>query len=152
MFQDRAQAAAPDLYAYKTADETVTSSDTLQNDDHLTVTVKSGRKYHFLVKLFVTTDLAADFKVGFGGTTTASYFVLDGLAFSSGHGQYNFARQTALNQESFLASGGNGQVTLWGSIEPSSDGTLVVKWSQGTSDPASTTVLRGSVLSVWRLA
>src|SRR5207253_11445727 len=52
-------------YIAKTADETVTSSTTLQNDDHLVLPVVASAVYTFALDLYMTesTDFVGDFKM-----------------------------------------------------------------------------------------
>lgn len=150
MFQDRANAPAPDLYAYKTADESVTNSDVLQDDDHLTVSVKSGRKYVFRVVLRVE-GANGDIKVTLNGTCTVSNFWYG----NASDGGFNVVFATTLGgtARSFDTAASPGNVcTLEGALEPTSDGTFYVQWAQVTPDLGATTVKKGSHLVVWRLA
>ncbi len=143
MFQDRAQAAAPDLYAYKAADESVTSSTVLQNDDHLTVNVKAGRKYVFRFVLHVESP-SARLKYSLSGTSTATYLV----ASSEDDGGVRIA---ALDSAAAIGTGGSKIVAISGAYEPATDGSFFLKWAQNSSDVITTTVLKGSYLAVWRL-
>lgn len=149
MFQDRAQAAAPDLYAYKTADETVSASTTMQADDHLTVSVKASRKYIFRIVLFVATD--ANFKCDFDASTCTvtnliwSLGVYDDIQSS--------AHKSTLAADAFEgeAWGSNKTYIINGAVEPATDGTFALRWAQNVAID-STVVKRGSSMSVWRLA
>lgn len=150
MFQDRAQAAAPDLYAYKTADESVTSSDVLQADDSLAVAIKANRKYVFNAVLFVSGGNAGDFKVGFTGPAVNN-FIAGGIDSSS----QSATTQVALGGSQTYQLDGGGAIYMihWsGGIEPSADGTFTVVWAQNVSNGTPTVVHRGSYLAVWRLA
>lgn len=51
----------------KSADETLATSTTLQNDDHLLFAVSANTKYAFRLALFINTPAAADYKYTFTG-------------------------------------------------------------------------------------
>jgi len=56
-----------DNYVYKAADETVTSSTTLQDDDHLKFTMKANTIYQFEFVLLREQRGSPDFKGAFAG-------------------------------------------------------------------------------------
>lgn len=147
MFQDRANAPAPDLYAYKTADETISAVIAMQNDSHLSVSVKAGRKYIFRLVVFVT-DTNQQTKFDFaGGTATATNFIAGnetaGTPFVTSLAS-EILGQSTVADDSY-------PVTIAGAFEPATDGTFILRWCQ-TVGLGTATLKRGSSLSLWRLA
>jgi hypothetical protein len=137
--------------AYKSADETVTGSTTLQNDDHLSVTVLAGGRYHFRAYLPWTAGAGtAGLKVALGGNATATNLravIRIGSIAGAGSGIV-----TALAS----AVGNNGAgpeiAEIEGAIEVNTGGTFLVQWAQNTSDGTNGTVLqRGAALVAMRL-
>jgi len=151
----------PDI-VIKPANETVTSSTTLQNDDDLFVSVEANAQYEMSLRLLHDSDnnAAADVKTGWTGPSGATMFW-------GGHGA-NVAETgtsgtiTAVNMETHLINetmtfgGGDSSGTyaiIGGVLTTSSTaGTLQLQWAQNTSNPIASTVRAGSVLSVRRIA
>jgi hypothetical protein len=155
MFQDRSTlASSTSLYAYKTADETVTSSDVLQNDNELTLTLDAGATYVFKVNLFLdsTVGTVSGYKISMGGTVIADNF----RGFSGAYTATSFVEgeMPTTVSASLYATTANAihEFFVEGSIEVTTAGTLLVQWAQNTSDPTAATVYRGSSLIAWRVA
>jgi hypothetical protein len=141
----------------KAADETVVSSDTLQDDDHLFVNLLAGGIYHFRFHLMVSIEndtpaygikVALDGTAGvtalratasYGDTVTGTVVAPNGpiTAFASAQG-YNFPA-------------GEHWVELEGAIEVSTAGTFRLRWAQNVSDADDTIVKRCSSLVVHRM-
>ena len=137
------------ILASKNADETITASTTLQNDDDLRFTPAASTTYAFRIRAQYDTDAAADFKFGIDGPTSptrfrASYRVTkpdgaivdgnltayetSGISITSGSGNGGFVEINGI-----LTNGSNTQA-------------LRFQWAQNTSDPGNTTVRAGSEL------
>ena len=150
------------LYARKTADESVTSSTTLQNDDELAVTVSAGGIYTLDAFILFTGNETGDFQCRFtfpSGSTLhfAAYAPAPGDAgFNTGGSAGNvefFARQNTTSSPSgvIIYSGSTAQVhlRLVGTlVVGSSAGTLQFQWAQNTSNGTATTVKAGSWLKL----
>lgn len=140
-----ASAGTTILSAYKAGDENVTGSDTLQNDDHLTVTVTSGHKYDFKIRLHVASGGDGGIKVAVGGTATQSTIIgtIWGVnvedAMTTGVSRFASA-------ESPNGYYGNHFITIDGSVVFSSGGTFVLRWAQDASDVDTATVMAGSTM------
>lgn len=140
----------------KSADESVTSSTTLQNDDHLLFTVVAGQSYVFELWLVLfSTSAVPDVKVGFtfpAGTMAFGAFGGDGTA-------QGFANSAATSGTTVVALGvavstspnaTNGRVS--GSFLCTTGGTVQMQWAQNVSDAVGMTVKAGSTLTVMRVA
>lgn len=114
-------------YSIKTADESVTSSTTLQNDDHLFYTIGAAGTYLIDAWLIGTSaaNAAGDIQVGFSFPTGT-------LAFSG------------IGPDPALASGTLGQ-TNWAGIASATSGTSAFGWGLSTS--ALGLVIRGSFIA-----
>lgn len=143
------------LYAYKSADETVTNSTTLQNDDALTVTVAASVKYHIRATIFITSaSTTAGFKFALGGTCTvtslkAQLFLYDDTT----NALAGFTRAEALGTSLGAGLGaGDNYAVIDGTVEVNAAGTLLIQWAQNTADVLNgTTVERNSDLVLERM-
>lgn len=138
--------------AVKSADESVTSSTTTQNDDHLALTVHANKVFTAVYYLNITcaawTGSAGAIKCEWtyaSGTTFYAGFVND-LSSEGGVIQTG----TLLSACHYAATSADIIVVTgtWGG----SDGTLQLKWAQRGSSGTATTVRKGSSVVVWELA
>lgn len=144
---------------YKSADETVTNSAALQNDNELSFTVVAGQKYLFTVNLLVvssvnTSDIAAAFTFPAGTmnwlgtgldqaatTTTASMRMAGSVGAASG---------TSITFGAITSQSG---LTITGSYSCTTGGTVQLQWAQGVAAAATdVTVKAGSSLQATRVA
>jgi hypothetical protein len=148
------------LFSIKSANESVTSSTTLQNDDHLSASIGATGTYTFDVFLLVNSgDSAADLKVGFSFPTGTCHFGGTGghigayTTGTSGVGEY-FAIASATSGTSFLGYGVSSTAVTWvrltGTFIATATGTLRVMWAQVASSATATTLLAGSWMRVER--
>jgi hypothetical protein len=141
----------------KTADETVTSSATLQNDDHLFWAIGTGSEIWFFQMFLAITSssVTPDFKCGFtvpAGTTMRW----------AAHGETTgWSRITAGNGAMLSDSGtvtagsisGTEALELKGWVFGSTTaGNVQFQWAQNTSDGAGVTIEDNSLLLLTRLA
>jgi hypothetical protein len=144
------------LFVYKSANESVTSSTTFQDDDHLNLDVAANTTYHIEIHL-----------IGFlGGTQSIKgQLVIDGgQAFDlkvSNFGTYNTDNNVLVRTQvgtgttvsiisagSFLLSN-NPVLTIRGYlITGSAGGNIKFQWAQQTSDANSTTLQSGSYMKM----
>jgi hypothetical protein len=151
------------VYALKTANESVTSSTTLQNDDELAIPLAGNAKYIMDGFLFYqgasspAGDLKMDFLVPSGGVMKWANFGVN----PSGLTQYNVVGEGAA-AGSPRAVGTNG-IPGSGGIEmscaprgyistSSTSANLQFRFAQNVSSATATTVLAGSWLRVVRVA
>lgn len=145
------------VVAYKTADESVTSSTTLQNDDDLALAVAASATYIF--RGWLNYEGAAgtgDLKIGWtypSGLTMAYGHIGEttGAAISTGSVTTTSAES---NNPNF---GGNGAGTatsayLFGMVFVSTTaGTLQLQWAQASSTGTATKMKKGSWLELRRV-
>lgn len=122
--------------AYKSSDESVTSSTTLQTDNELALTLTGGGLYRFTCWLYVT------------GTTAKLSFTFGGSAqWSEPNGG------TVVTASGTTVTAAAGGWLIAGTITAASAGdTLQLEWAQNSSSGTATTVKAGSILTAVRLA
>lgn len=122
--------------AYKTSDESVTSSTTLQNDNELALTLTAGGLYRFAAWLYVV------------GTTAKVSFTFAGTAqWSEPNGG------TVVTASGTTVTAAAGGWLIAGTITAASAGdTLQLEWAQNSSSGTATTVKAGSILTAQRLS
>ncbi|MEU6635700.1 hypothetical protein [Streptomyces rochei] len=132
-------------FARKTADESVASSTTLQNDQHLKLPVAANAVYSlFLMCVFsggTTGDLKCDWAVPSGAVLRWS----DQTGVSGLHSDVDV----------WNAPSGTTQVAfqIWATVVTSSTaGTVQFRWAQNTSDATATIVRTNSSLQLTRVA
>lgn len=140
----------------KTADESVTSSITVQDDNHLTMTLNANENYWLDGLLIVDGALAGDFRLQFvvpSGTVrwlsdagdsaiTATLMEID----------RNWKAGSLTTIMGTVASGTSTVVPVMGIIRTAaSGGTFKLQWAQGTSSATATRVFTDSFLRVTRM-
>lgn len=142
------------LKAYKTADENVASSTTVQADDHLTLTLAASTKYHFRFFIFTNNAGAAEgFRCTVNGTVTVNSFKAQITIFDDTlNSMAALTRITTLGTEVAAGLGaGDNFTTIDGTIETNASGTFELRWAQNVSGADNTTVQRGSSLVVTKV-
>lgn len=162
-----AQAFDAPLYAYKTGDESVTSSTTEQDDDHLFLSVVSGAVYEIEANLWVTgkgTTTQSDFKARFTFPTPATFnwggaglaAGLNGAASTVGTGNWG-GFITTTSPTSSLTWGtpdtNFAVVQLKATLDTTAggSGTLRLQWAQVNSSGTATTLKKLSRLRAQRM-
>lgn len=143
--------------AYKSGDQSVTSSVTLVNDSALVVPVAANAVYEVEAHVYYTggTHNASDFKYNFtypSGATSASvrYLGLTPAALAVQYGTVILGGAGA-----FGTNGTSNILTvdLWFTLATSlTAGNLQLQWAQNTSSATATTVKAGSLLKARRIA
>jgi hypothetical protein len=142
---------APTFVKTKTADETVTSSTTLQDDDHLFQSLTSGKSYYWELVLLVSrsnTTNAPVLKIAIDASSTG-YWAPFGTFFAS-----NLTDATTVNTNATVSTnvGIPTRITINGTNKPSSTTTLQVKWAQNASVATGLILYAGSRLTIWEVA
>jgi hypothetical protein len=147
---------APIAIVRKTADETVTSSTTLQNDDHLTYTFPGGtiRNYYIFINiLWYRTNVSAAVSPKVSGS---------GNFFGGTMRRYNSNQLILLDGSSEL-TGGNISLSLAGALGPYADPltvlwrsdtaptTFTFRWAQATSSTTGLRAGKGSYIEIYDL-
>lgn len=145
--------------AYKTASETVSSSTTMQDDDHLFFPVEANSRYVFDGMLWVSIGgVTPDFKAIMNGPTGSTFsWGLTGDDASSGTpdwGAFDAVSGTATGniKNRPTSSGGAFGYRLSGvCLTTGTAGTARLRWAQVTAT-ASTSISPNSYLQVWKYA
>lgn len=157
-----------DLYSVirKSADESVTSSTTLQNDDALIIPVSASKRYQFILTCYVygaASGATMDFKCGWSvpsgttmawapsGTVVSTEATFMGNAAATGHtALYTEASTPAFGLSSTATAHG---IQFHGRIRVSSTaGNVNFQWAQNTSNANALTMETDSNIHVWTLA
>jgi len=134
--------------AAKTADESVTSSTTMQDDDYLSFAGVAGATYQVTVNLKITANVSGGFKWR---------FVLP----ASGSGRFGTQITSASSDADIDATVGNGitaaltavnAATLTGYITFGTAGTAQFQWAQNASFGTATILKRGCNLTAIRIS
>lgn len=152
------------LFAYKTADESVTSSAALQNDDHLTLSVEANAIYTMTLFIEYIAGTTGDLQYAF--TYPANASVTHGVAGlditatgSSGAAAVpNFSgpgRDTSTPTSARNLGGAGGSFAhafMMGLLEVGvTAGSLTLQWAQAVSDGTATTLKQGSWMKLDRI-
>jgi hypothetical protein len=143
----------------KSADETVASSTTNQNDNELSIAVDANTTYWVECFLIYAADPSADIKVTYNGPSgTTMQWCADGLVSSSTAVVDNVSRSLQglantpshggiTNNTTVLVAMHKGVLTTGGS-----SGNLTLQWAQLASSANATRVYAGSTLVVTRVS
>lgn len=139
-------------WVWKTADETVTGSSTLQADNELLVTVAAGDHYEMEIYGFADLGASSGLSIALNGTATLTDMKVNMEVFSSSGASVAFGRVTALNTpvDHTGAGSGNHYFTIKGSFTVNAGGTIGLYWAQYTTTN-SATVQKNSFIKVTRL-
>jgi hypothetical protein len=147
---------ADKAYVRKTADESVTSSTTIQDDDHLFVSVAASVTYEVLVFVLYEGATTGDMTIGFSGPAGATFDWAPG-----GQRNDNATIQVdrgLISTTKIVGTSGTGAANhavamIHGIlIVGTTAGTFRFRFAQGTSDATATTVLTGSYMRLKRIA
>lgn len=135
--------------AYKTADESVSSSTTYQNDDHLSFGIGASEAWAFRVSLRVsasTGGIKVKCTVPSGATGNIWAMTQGGVKLFNG-------------VVAIATGGGQGGVPSDGYVEvtgyvvnSTNAGTVQFQWAQFTSGASATIVYTGSIITAWRVS
>lgn len=139
------------VFVRKTADESVTSSTTLQNDDHLFFSVAANEIWAVKFVLLYTGATAGDFKVNVTVPSGATYRLgIHGLQETAA-GATTFQTSTLTEGSGsyvFGCSGASALGILDGTVEIGANaGTIQLQFAQGTSSGTATTLFAKSYVS-----
>lgn len=147
----------PTTVIVKSADESVTSSTTLQDDNHLTLSVGANETWSFDLTLFHTGDTSGDLKLalaipsGAAITWGAHGDISSGLGFFSGAfnggGDGNVAALADFGASNFTIA------TVSGVLANSTNaGSLTLRWAQNSSSGTATTIRARSFLRAQKVS
>lgn len=133
----------------KTADESVASNVTLQNDDHFSFPVKNGETWMVEFSIFVKNGATGGAKVSLNVPTgtNCSNTVLTNY---NGAWATNAACNTALtvpNLNNYITTGNSDQFTYIAVFKAGANGTAQFQWAQNASNATATIFLKDSTMS-----
>jgi len=138
---------------FKTANETVTSSTTLQDDDHLTgFSLTAGKWYRLRGNLHVTAAAAGALKIQVI-FTNAIQFARQYILYTSGASTISSSASTSTTMaHSFPGVTNTGvDIDIKFQANASTGGTFKLQWAQNTSDGTGTVLYSGSYLELAQL-
>lgn len=131
----------------KSADETISSSASLQDDNELAIAVRADASYRVELHIVYNSGTTPDFKFGWSFPSGATMSVGAYETFGA------FGGFAQIQTDTPPADGLGADEPLWltgGLFTSSTAGTLTFRWSQNTSDASNTTVRKGSYLCLTR--
>lgn len=144
---------APDvLVIYKTANETVNNSETLQGDDHLSASLRANSKYSIELLLRLGTD--GSYTTFFNAAFQCSFSVPTGASGYFGRPNSTAGSEYAAIDGEVVVNVDNAEqfYTLVGYVETLSAGTLQFRWSQEVAQAVNTILRTGSHMILRSLA
>jgi hypothetical protein len=134
---------------YKSADETVNNSTTLQDDDHLSFSIAANEAWAFHLCLFYRAATTPDVKYALTVPASATYQLFSVQQFQAvGDGA---AITTAVANGSG-ASVTEGEMASGVVVNGANAGTVQLQWAQNTANASNTKVLQGSYIIATKLA
>lgn len=141
---------------YKAADESVTSSTTLQDDNHLILPLLAGATYTVEGGLFYDGQFnAGNLKLTWSLPAAATIFWSPNAPAVGGAAAY--ASQAVTSGNLSIGTYGTGGSKTTASISATvttfgTAGNMTLRWAQDASNATPTTIYAGSWLRMWRMA
>ncbi|MEU0667195.1 hypothetical protein ABZ508_02540 [Streptomyces lavendulocolor] len=149
-------------YAHKTADEAVTSSTTLQNDNHLLVSLAANSQYEIVLRMAAQGSASGDIKLAWtlpagatsqrfcrgpdtsstgssAATTVRSNGLTNGHTTAINYGVFSTSQQSFIEEILYVTTGATA-------------GVAQLQWAQNAVDATATTVVAGSHIVFRRTA
>lgn len=140
-------------YIAKGADESVTSSTTLQDDDHLTFSVAANATYHFELQIWIVDTIGNGHKLAFAVPASATYNAGAGTGINPATDNVYAASSGGTFGRTGSVRGTPTLLTISGTIVTAGTaGTATLQWAQVASDPTAVTFKAGSNILVRRVA
>ncbi|PVC80594.1 hypothetical protein DBP19_36260 [Streptomyces sp. CS090A] len=139
----------------KPADESVTSSTALQDDDHLTLSVTGGGRYAIDACLVASGDPAGDLLLTIAAPSGSTGHWAPGgitLGVSDGTGSLRLTRYDPGTAIGVGITAAGLIVTPVGTITAGTSGAITVQWAQNTANATATVLRAGSWLRLTRVA
>lgn len=137
----------------KTADESVTSSAVLQDDDHLTFSIAANEVWYVCFVQWVSCASASvDYKNAFEGPASVTYHLSSYGANTAGTFAYTNHRSVADTSTWIAGSTGNLLLSEGIVVNGGTAGNFRLQWSQAVSNGTATVLKRGSTLIRSKLA
>jgi hypothetical protein len=136
----------------KSADESVTSSTTIQDDNELILPVGVSEVWQFLFNLLIVGNTTGDIK--FSYTQPAGAVTTMGVTYENAAAAAGYRAVLVNPSETDMANNTTQRVVPLGGVIVNSTnaGNLTLQWAQNTSDGTATTIRKYSTLWAARLA
>lgn len=134
----------------KSADESISTTTALQNDDELLLALAANATYIMTARIIYNSSAAADFQYRFTGPASFSA-KWSQLVITGGGAAWQIFEQDESTTPSIDGSGSDRAALLWGRVTTVGAGTLNLQWSQLASS-GTTTVKAGSSLQLTRIS
>lgn len=137
------------LLVSKPIDESVINNATLQDDDHLFLSVEATGAYDMTLRAFINANVNPDLKVGWSAPSgsTMVWGVVDVQAGTTA------GKRAITDTEGVVTSGANQMLLIVGTLfVGSTAGTFRFRWAQNGANAAASTVQAGSTLRLDRVA
>jgi hypothetical protein len=148
-------------YVLKTADESVTSSAVLQNDDHLLWTIPQAGTYIVDCHLFAISaaNAAGDITLGFSFPTGTFHFYAQGAdatlasgSVQTGRWLGNLSATSGTTSVDMGLSATQLAIKVHGILIATASGTLRLMWAQMAANASASTIKAGSHMLVRQVA
>lgn len=144
---------APTAVVTKTADESLTSSATLQDDDHLTYAMTANKTYivlAFIIAKSASTTSPINMQSALDGNAEGKVIIPSNAAPLSASGSTAFS--TNEPRTAVAPATSPTPFMFWATIRPSTNYTLKYRWCQAPPSSTNTvTVMQGSRLQIWEI-
>lgn len=129
---------------YKSSDETVNNSSTMQNDDELFFSIGANESYFFTMWMIVNSNVTADLKYT---------FTVPSGCYMNWFDHYYYANFSAGDTVDRVDSNGTDFGSLMSGVikNGSTAGTIQLQWAQNTMNASDTKVLKGSHILLTKL-
>lgn len=131
----------------KSSDESVASSVTLQDDDHLFFPIGASETWTFL--FYVMGNSVDNLKLAINGPGTPTNLVYEILLLNAS-GNIAFGKHSAYDSATSAARSSG---LIWGTVvNGGTGGNIILRWAQNSSNATAKVILRGSFLRAQRVA
>ena len=140
-------------FLYKTTDESVANSTTLQDDDDLITALKANTVYQIEGRIHVESASATpDFKYAFS-IPTGSTISLTGFGAEKAGAFFATDQHLDLEENTIaLNAGVHSYLNFWGIVETNSTaGNIKLQWAQNASNATATILGKLSSIEIWEI-
>lgn len=145
---DQLEARVPSI-AYKTADETVNNSATLQSDNEMLLPMLVNTKYRLRSRCLFLSNATPDIKIGWSGP---SGFTMNWSIIGFQSGTFAAYAYDATGVPNIDGAGVNDEFFIDGTVTTSSTaGSLTMTWAQNTANASDTIMRAGSYIELAKI-
>jgi hypothetical protein len=143
--------AIPHLLAYKSADESMTSDTTLQNDDHLFFAMAANELWSVNIGLHVSGGNDSNIKIAF--ILPSGSMMLEVFHFNTSNAAGSFQWVSSGVSQNLRSNINGSFISIDGTItNAGTAGNFQLQWAQAASVAVALTVKKGSTITGFKLA